>query len=396
MTVQRAKVAVAVVFLLNGLAFASWISRVPTLKQDLGLTPGGVGLLLLCLSAGTLVALPLSGAVIARVGPARTVLGGAVLSGAGLTAMAVGSTSAAVPTVGVGMLVYGVGTSAWDVAMNAEAADVEHRLQRTIMPRFHAGFSLGTVLGALMGAVCARLDVDLGSQLLGTVVVIAAVVPLTLRSFLPAATHDQDEQVGLAPPGVLAAWREPRTLALGVLVLAFALCEGIANDWLALTLVEGYGATASVGAAGFGVFVGAMTLGRLVGGSPVERFGRVPVLRATAVLVAAGVLVVVFSPGLPGALLGALLWGLGASLGFPLGMSAAADDKARAPLRLSVVSSIGYAAFLGGPPVVGLLGDHVGVRNAVLVACGAACLGLLASSAARSRRPTPSRPSSRG
>jgi MFS family permease len=101
------------------------------------------------------------------------------------------------------------------------------------------------------------------------------------------------------------------------------------------------------------------------------------------------VLAVVLSPGLPGALLGAALWGVGASLGFPLGMSAAADDEDRSAIRLSVVSSIGYAAFLGGPPLVGLLADNVGIRYAVLVACGAATLGLLTSRAAAPRRTTP-------
>ncbi|MBA2463828.1 MAG: MFS transporter, partial [Nocardioidaceae bacterium] len=149
------------------------------------------------------------------------------------------------------------------------------------------------------------------------------------------------------------------------------------------------GAQQSVGAAGFGVFVAAMTLGRLFGGTQVERYGRVTVLRFTAILVASGVLAVVLSPGLPGALVGAALWGVGASLGFPLGMSAAADEEDRSAIRLSVVSSIGYTAFLGGPPLVGLLADHVGVRQAVLVACGAAALGMLSARAAAPRRTTP-------
>ncbi len=389
MTVERAKVAVATVFLLNGLAFASWVSRVPALRDSLELTPGGVGLLLLCLSGATLIALPLSGAVIGLLGPARTVFAGSVASSAGLLVMALGLSNASIVVVGAGMFVFGVGTSSWDVAMNVEAADVEHRLDRTIMPRFHAGFSLGTVVGALVGAACARLGVSLSEQLVGTVLAILVVVPLSVRQFTPVVPHDVETHG--ARPSLLTAWREPRTLAIGLVVMAFALCEGIANDWLALTLVDGYDARESVGALGFGVFVAFMTLGRLFGGTAVERLGRVAVLRTTALLVIAGVLVVVFSPGITGALVGAGLWGLGASMGFPLGMSAAADDKTRSAVRLSVVSSIGYAAFLGGPPLVGLIADHVGVRNAVLVACGAAVVGLISSQAAASRRPAPVR-----
>ena len=387
MTAQRAKVAVAAVFLLNGLAFASWVSRVPAIRDTLDLTPGGVGLLLLSLSGGTLAALPLSGAVITRLGAGRTVFASAVSSSIGMLVMATGIGTQSVVLTSVGMFTYGVGTSAWDVAMNVEAADVERRLSRTLMPRFHAGFSLGTVIGALTGAACARLDISLDAQLVATVLVIALVIPVALRAFEPVVVHD--EAVHGPRPSLWSAWREPRTLAVGLLVLAFALCEGIANDWLALALVDGYGAQPSVGAAGFGVFVAAMTLGRLFGGTQVERYGRVTVLRFTAVLVASGVLAVVLSPGLPGALVGAALWGVGASLGFPLGMSAAADEEDHSAIRLSVVSSIGYTAFLGGPPLVGLLADHVGVRQAVLVACGAAALGVLSARAAAPRRTTP-------
>lgn len=378
--VERAKVAVSVVFVVNGLAFASWVARVPAVRDTLGLTPGRVGLLLLAVSAGTLVALPLSGLVVGRLGPARTVAA-AVLAGAvGLLVLAAGLAAESVPAVGLGLFAYGVGTSSWDVAMNVEAADVERRLGRTVMPRFHAGFSLGTVLGAGIGALCARGGVPLEAQLVATVAGVVAIGLVAVRWFLPVSPAVSGSG---SRAGVLAAWREPRTLLIGLLVCAFALCEGIANDWLALSLVDGYGTTQALGAVAFGVFVTAMTLGRLVGGSFVERYGRVATLRATAVLVLAGVLAVVTSPGVPGALAGAVLWGLGASLGFPLGMSAAGDDETRAAARVSVASSIGYTAFLGGPPLVGLLADQVGVHRAVLVALGAAAVGLLVAVAAR-------------
>jgi len=378
-TTDRAKVAVAAVFVLNGLAFASWVSRVPAIRDALDLTPGRIGLLLLCLSAGTVVALPLSGAVVGRIGPARTVVLSAGMVAAGFVVMASGLATTATPLVGVGMFLYGVGTSAWDVAMNVEGADVERRLNRIVMPRFHAGFSAGTVVGALLGAACAAAGISLSIQLVGTLVVVLAVVPFATRSFTPVvAKHEDDAR----PPGVLMAWREPRTLMIGLVVLAFALSEGIANDWVALALVDGYGASESVAATGFALFVTAMTFGRLFGGSVVERIGRVATLRVTGVLVALGVVVVVYSPGIPGALVGAALWGVGASLGFPLGMTAAADDQQRSAARVSVVSSIGYTAFLGGPPLVGLLADTFGVRQAVVVGALAGLAGALVAKAA--------------
>ena len=375
---QAAKLAVSAVFLLNGLAFASWVSRVPAIRDTLSLTPGQVGLLLLCLSAGTAIALPVSGVVVHRLGPARTV---GVMAGAvtlGLLGMATGLVSASVPLVAVGMFVYGVGTSTWDVAMNVEAADVERRLARTIMPRFHAGFSAGTVTGALLGAASARAGIDLAYQLIGTALLVIAIAPLAVRWFLPVPEEDPHAE---PKPNALVAWREPRTLLIGCVVLSFALAEGIANDWIALAFVDGYDVSDSLAAIGYALFVTAMTVGRLFGGALVERTGRVTTLRVTGALVAAGVAVVVFSPNTVGAMTGAVLWGVGASLGFPLGMSAAADDEHKAAARVAVVSSIGYAAFLGGPPVVGLLADHLGVLQAIVLAAGAGLAGALLAKA---------------
>ena len=379
-TPDRAKVAVSVVFVLNGFAFASWLARVPAIRSGLDLTPGDVGLLLLCLSLGTFVALPASGAVVTRLGPARTVAAASAVVSLGLLVMAAGLAAASVTVVAVGMFGYGVGTSSWDVAMNVEGAEVERELARTVMPRFHAGFSLGTVAGALLGAVSARIGLSLELQLAGTVTAVLLVVPLATRWFTPVpADHaERSRSAGLA-----AAWREPRTLVVGLVVMAFALAEGIANDWIALALVDGYGAGEALAAVGYATFVSAMTVGRLFGGAVIDRFGRVVTLRVTGVLVALGVVVVVWSPGLPGAFVGAALWGLGASLGFPLGMSAAADDDRRAAARVAVVSSIGYAAFLGGPPLLGMLADAVGVRQAVVVACAAGLIGALLAPATR-------------
>ncbi|MGH3818545.1 MAG: MFS transporter, partial [Pseudonocardiaceae bacterium] len=126
-----------------------------------------------------------------------------------------------------------------------------------------------------------------------------------------------------------------------------------------------------------------MTLGRLIGGAALERFGRVAILRVTAVTTLAGLLLVLLGGSTALALLGAPLWGLGASLGFPVGMSAAADDPGRAAARVSVVSSIGYTAFLAGPPLIGLLAESVGILRALFVVLGALALGLLASGASR-------------
>jgi len=384
--VDGARRAVAVVFIVNGFLFATLFARLPNLRDSLGLDPGQLGLLLLCLSTGTLFALPSAGLVISRLGPRRTVLAGAVVAATAYVGIAAGLDSDAIPVVAVSFFAAGIGISTWDVSMNVEAADVELRLARPIMPRFHAGFSIGSVAGAAVAAACAHADVPLSVQLAITAAVVVVAVAFALRGFLPVIEHDD----GGTRTSPLRAWREGRTLAIGLVVLAFALCEGIANDWLALALVDGYDTVPAAGAAAFAVFVTAMTVGRLVGGSVTVRYGRVATLRGTAVLVILGATTVVVSPVTVGAYVGAVLWGLGASLGFPMGMTAAGDDPRRAAARLSVVSSIGYAAFLGGPPLVGTLADHVGVRDSLVVAIGAALLGILMSGAVRERAPVTS------
>jgi MFS family permease len=377
--VGRARVAVVVAFALNGLAFASFMSRTPSLGETLGLSTGQLALLLLCLSGGSITGLPLSGPLVQRFGPGRTVLLGAVTETAGLAALAAGLLTGSVWPAAVGLFVAGLGTGVWDVAMNVGGAEVERRLGRSLMPRLHAAFSLGTVTGAAVGALAAATGVPLAAQLIGVVVLMPIVVTVVAPRFLPGVPPEEQAAGG----SVWAAWREPRTLVVGLLVLAFAFTEGSANDWIAYALSEGYGAGETVGAIGFGVFVTAMTLGRMFGGSALERFGRVAVLRVAAGFALVGLLMVIVGGSVAVALAGALLWGLGASLGFPVGMSAAADDPARAAARVSVVSSIGYTAFLAGPPLIGLLAESEGILRALFVVLGALVLGLLASGAAR-------------
>jgi fucose permease len=172
-------------------------------------------------------------------------------------------------------------------------------------------------------------------------------------------------------------------------VLSAALTEGAANDWLALGLVDGYGASHAVAAIGFAVFVSAMTTGRVSGTWLLDRYGRVVVLRSGIAIAIGGLALFVLGGSLPLAMIGALLWGLGASLGFPVGMSAAADDGSFAAARVSVVASIGYTAFLAGPPLIGLLADRVGVLRALLVIIATLVLSFAVTGSARPRRTVP-------
>jgi predicted MFS family arabinose efflux permease len=363
--VRRAEVAVYVAFIGAGFAFASWASRIPQVRDRLDLTPAALGLVLLSIAVGSLISLPAAGVIVTRLGACRTVGASALILATALAEVAVGYRWGVLPVV-VGLFVLGFGQSLWDVSMNVEGAAVEQRLGRAVMPRFHAGFSIGTVLGALIGAGMVTAHVPVTAHLLGVALVVAVIVPYSVRSFLEPVVHETRHD--LVPRKALAAWTERRTLLIGVFVLCMAFTEGTGNDWLGIAMIDGHHASPTVGTLTLAVFLMAMTSGRWFGPALIDRFGRAPTLRVSALIAFAGLMLVVFGHYLAVATAGSMLWGLGAALGFPVGMSAAADEPRFAAGRVSVVSSIAYTAFLAGPPLIGFIGNHIGVLRALTVA----------------------------
>ena len=363
---REARNAVYVVFFGNGFLFANWAARIPQVRAELGVTPGVLGLVLLCLAVGAGIGTSLSGLFTSRLGETRTVSVMAVVAAAGMALAAVG-VLLGTPAVAAGLVVFGFGSGTWDVAMNVQGAAIERVLGRAILPRFHAGWSIGTVAGAGIAAVMVALGVPVTAHLLAVTVVVAVVVPVAARRFVPG-THAPAPGGRSARRRQLASWTEPRTLLIGLFVLCMALTEGTGNDWLSLAVIDGYHSAAVAGTLTFAVFLAAMTAGRWWGPRLIDRYGRVLVLRVCAVTALAGLLLIEFGEVLPVAMAGALLLGLGTSLGFPVGLSSAADDPAHAATRVSTAASIGYVAFLAGPPVVGFLGDRVGVLHSLWVA----------------------------
>jgi fucose permease len=383
-----------VAYAASGLAFASWVSRLPAIRDALDLTPGSIGVLLLCMTLGSFASVSASGLIVLRLGSKRTIRTGSILVGIGLLLAGLGTSLLGSPVAtAAGLAIIGLGTGSWNTASNVEGAAVERAVGRHIMPRLHGAFSLGTVAGAGLGAAAAAVSLPVAWHLGAAGVVVAGSVATAASWFRADATPvagdrsytpDNFEDLTTGPIPVIPAgsasadepldnkrkiaqaWRDRRTLLLGVLVLGLALAEGAAGDWVALALADGHGQTDAAGAAGYGLFVTFMTIGRFAGTVVLDRFGRVPVMRWCAALAVVGLGLFVFAPAPWLAFVGLAVWGLGASLGFPVGMSAAADDPARAAARVSVVSTIGYGAFLCGPPLLGLLAEHVGILHSLL------------------------------
>ncbi len=369
-------------FIGAGFATASWASRIPQIRDQLRLTPASLGLVLLAVAGGSLIALPLAGIIVHRFNSRRTVAAMSILLAVGLVVMSTGYLIGVVPVL-IGFLLLGFANGAWDVAMNVQGATVERHLGRAIMPRFHAGFSVGTVAGALLGAAMVALKVPVTGHLVAVAIVIAITVPIAVRGFVADIDQATDADAVAEKVSPFARWKEPRTLLIGVFVLAFAFAEGTGNDWINIALIDGYGAPVVVGTLGFATFLAAMTGGRWFGPALLDRFGRVAVTRWLALVAVIGLLVFVFSPSVPLAFVGTLLWGVGASLGFPVGMSAASDDPRAAAARVSVVASIGYCAFLGGPPLIGFLGNNITVLKALTVVAVLMALAALVAGAVR-------------
>ncbi|GAA2938972.1 MFS transporter [Microbacterium luteolum] len=388
----RWRAAIFAIFFASGLSIATWASRVPGIKQALDLDNAQVGMILLGMGLASIIGISTSPAVMARTGARRGMLLTMLMFAVGIALVGLGANVfGSVPIVLLGMVLFGFGNGCVDVMMNVEATAIEQQMGKTILPVFHALFSFGTVIGAGIGALAAGLSVDVATHAgaVGALILVVAVVCFFQVPSREAALDPEDHE---KPPfrrrmhTALEAWREPRTYLLGVVMLGMSFAEGGANDWIALGTEQGHGFAEGTGAVSLAVFSVGMTVVRLFGGPLVDRFGRVLVLRILAVAAASGIVLFILAPSLPLVLVGAALWGVGASLGFPLGMSAAADDPAKAAARVSAAATIGYVAFLGGPPVLGIISEHIGLLNTLFILVGLVVASGLFSGAARPLR----------
>ncbi|MDX2376265.1 MFS transporter [Microbacterium sp. LRZ72] len=390
-TLRRWKIAIFAIFAASGLALATWASRVPAIKDTLAIDNVDVGLMLLVAGAASLVGLSLASVLLARVGARRSMFAAMIVYALGVGLVGVGADLAgSYPLVVLGLALFGLGNGAVDVMMNVEGAAIETATAKTLLPLFHASFSFGTVLGAGAGALAALWGADVFTHASIITALILAIafgsmraVPARQAAMDPDAPGARGTSRRARLAAALSAWREPRTYALGIVILGMAFAEGGANDWLALGMVDGHGADEALGALGLATFSVSMTAMRLVGGPLVDRFGRVATLRVLAVTSAVGLLLFILAPTLPLVFVGAALWGAGTSLGFPLGMSAAADDPARAAARVSAAAAIGYLAFLCGPPLLGFLSEQIGLLPTLFLLVVLIVASGLASAATR-------------
>jgi MFS family permease len=364
----------ATIFFVNGAVFGSWVSRIPEVQDRLGIGEGVLGLALLAMAVGALVAMPATGWAVSRYGSRAPTVFSIIVFCLILPLMSVAPGPV---LLGVSLFLFGAFNGSTDVSMNAQAATIESRYGRSIMSSFHALFSLGGLVGASLGGGLAALGVGVTQHFLAATVVFGLIALAVSRYLLPGGADAQGSGPAFARPNRALA-------ALGVVAFCALVSEGAMADWSAIYLRDAIGSGPGLAAAGFAVFSLAMAVGRLTGDRFIELLGPVTMLRAGGALTALG-LALVLVDGIGPALVGFVCIGLGLATLFPITLSTAARAPGMAPgAAIAAMSSTGYVGFLIGPPLIGFVAELVGLRLALLfiVAAGLAIF-LLAGNAAR-------------
>lgn len=390
---RRARAGVGLVFLTNGLVFANLLPRYPQIKDTLGLSNTELGVAVAAFPLGALLAGLTAGALVARFRSARVASFGTAGIGIGIVLVAVSPTWALLTCA---MFLAGASDAIVDVAQNAHGLRVQRRYGRSILNSFHALWSVGAVLGGLMGSAAAGLGISLplhlGVSSLVSVVVALAVYPLLLSGPENGERAGADDPDPAAPRPRPWSGLGPRMLVLvaafGVIANCGTLVEDSGGTWAAIYLQGSLGAAAATAGLGFVALQGMQFLGRLTGDRMVDRFGQRTVARSGGLLVAAGMGVALAVPTIPGTIAGFGLAGLGVATLVPAAMTAADELPGLPPgTGLTLVTWLMRVGFLLSPPVVGVVADSAGLRVGLLVvpACGLAVLVLAGMLAGRLR-----------
>ena len=372
---RRRRRAVVVLFFTNGASFSSWLPRIPEVRERLDLSLGSLGAVLVGMGLGGLITSLVAGGVVDRIGSRVTAVGAAVVLSLGLPL--IGLAPSALLLAGALLALSSVDALA-DVAMNVQAAEVQRLSGRSVVQRFHAAWSIGTVAGAGAGTAAAALGIGLTVQLVGTGLLLAGLA-LASSGRLPRVADVVEEPDG-APVRRVSA-----VVLLAFTALSLAMIEGTPGDWAAVFGVDVHGATEGVAGLGFVAVASGMVVGRLGGDRATDHFGERRLFGAALAVVGAGLAIVVLSPVVAVAVVGVAVMGCGISVLFPaLYLQAATTPGVPAGFGVGVMSSGARLGFLLSPPITGALSEASSLRIGLGAVVGAAIgASALLSGAAR-------------
>ena len=377
-----ARVAVATLFFVNGALIATWVSRIPAVQVAQRLSNGTLGLALLAMATGAVIAMPLIGSLTKRFGSDRLSQIAVVAYSALLPWLMATSNKAAFFAT---LFLFGAAHGSLDVAMNAQAVAVAKRYPHPIMSSFHALFSAGGFVGAAAGGLLAGIGVEPLIHFAFAALLLGGTAVFACRHLFYA-----DEERGTVSPAATPRMRIPGVsgglIALGAVAFCALVGEGAMADWSAVYLRNIVRTTEGLAAAGYAAFSVAMLAGRLIGDWLTSRFRSVNVVRAGGGLSAAGLALALLAPEPTIVLLGLACVGAGLSSVVPIVFTAAGDHAGISPgVALGLVTTMGYLGFLAAPPFIGFAADAIGLRYALaVVVATSALIVALAPSVGRS------------
>ncbi|TCL72904.1 MFS transporter [Rhizobium sp. BK251] len=368
--VPRERIAVSLLFLVNGFMVGCWAPKIPEFAERLQLTKFELGLMILVFGIGSLIMMPLAGAQIARYGSSRVAKVTGVLLLPSLLALTLVQN---VWTGAIAIFLFGGFIGAMDVAMNANAVSVERSMRRAIMSSCHAFWSLGGLIGSALGGLLIASWGVLGHSVLATVLavlVLAAAWPMVLADH----PHPSEEKAKSGLPLVPLPW------LLGLMALFCMIPEGAVLDWSALYLRQEMSASVALSGFGFAAFSLTMAAMRFAGDLVRDRFGAVKTFRVCTAFAITGMLIAAVAPSAELAIIGFAICGIGISNMVPIAFSAAGNIPGLAPgIGISVVTTMGYSGILVAPSAIGFIAEHTGF-SAVFMALPVLLLVVLAFS----------------
>ena len=356
---KNSRFAVLTAFFINGALMATWVSRIPTIQTKLSLNEGALGFVLLGSSVGVMVSLSMAGGLVARFGSAKVVLtGGIALC---LTMLPLGLANHPV-MLWISLFVFGAAISVMDVAMNDQAVQVERKTKRPLMSSFHATYSIGGLFGALLGAAMAGTAIF--TPFLHFLIVggmMAGLAIFAARFFIPTVQETSEKAPAFQFPD-RALWM------LGAVAFCAAIGEGSMGDWSAVYLTKVLGTSASYAALGFAGFSLTMTVGRFFGDALIARWSSTVVVRVGGIISTLGFITIILTNSPILAIVGFSLVGLGVANIIPIAFSVAGNFPGiSSSAGIAGVATIGYAGFLAGPPVIGLIAEGTSLRIAFIL-----------------------------
>lgn len=352
----RHRIAISVFFFAKGFTFASWASRIPHIQAKLNLGEGALGTILLALPMGLMVSLLLAGNLIARFGSKKVLILAAICYSSILVLLGLANSSW---QLALALFLFGLAANFYNISVNSQAVFVEKMYGRSIMASFHGIWSLAGFTGAAVGLVMVSLELLPWQHfaIIGLTTIICAVI------FIAGALDAKSDssQAGFA-------WPDKKIMQLGLIAFGCLVCEGTMFDWSGIYFSKVVKAPAHLTSLGYAAFMGCMAAGRFAADKFVTALGPRKMLQFSGILIASGLLLSVLFPTLAASTAGFMLVGFGVSSVVPIVYSMAGKTTTMSTGQaLAAVSTVGFAGFLAGPPIIGFIAEATNLRWSFLM-----------------------------